>query len=69
MTSPGRAVAAYLDHLTAEVGASAHTVAGYRRDLGRYVDHLAELGIEDIRAVTPEHVRAFAAGLRAGSAG
>lgn len=66
MTSPERAVAAYLDHLTAEVGASEHTVAGYRRDLARYVAHLDAAGVADVAAVVPEHVASFAAGLRTG---
>lgn len=69
MTSPERAAAAYLDHLTAEVGASEHTVAGYRRDLARYTAHLDAAGVTDIAAATPEHVASFAADLRAGGEG
>lgn len=64
MTSVADAVAAYLDHLTVERGASPNTVSSYRRDLGRYVDFLAELGIGDLDAIAPEHVAAFAAALR-----
>ena len=37
----------YLDHLTVERGMSRHTVAAYRRDLHRYADYLAELGVSD----------------------
>ncbi|WZX00289.1 site-specific tyrosine recombinase XerD [Propioniciclava soli] len=53
--------------MTAEVGASEHTVAGYRRDLARYAEHLAALGVTEPAQVTPEHVSAFAAALSAGS--
>lgn len=69
MTSPERAVAAYLDHLTAEVGASRNTVSGYRRDLARYLAHLEAAGIADVASVLPEHVASFAAALRAGAQG
>ena len=61
------AVEAYLDHLTVEVGASPHTLSGYRRDLSRYVLFLAGERVTDLADVRPEHVSAFAAGLRAGS--
>ena len=61
------AVAAFLDHLTVEVGASPHTVAGYRRDLARYAHHLAAAGVADVDDITPEHVESFAAALRTGS--
>lgn len=66
VTTPADAVTAFLDHLTVEVGASGHTVSGYRRDLARYVDHLAALGVTDLSAVTPAEVESFAAALRAG---
>ena len=45
ITSLDKAVAGYLDHLKAERGLSANTVAAYRRDLARYLDHLAARGI------------------------
>ena len=60
------AVAAYLDHLTAEVGASAHTVAAYRRDLSRYAGFLAERGIAEVGHVASVDVAAVAERLRAG---
>lgn len=60
------AVATWLEHLTVEVGASAHTVAGYRRDLRRYAEYLACLGVRELAAVRPEHVSGFAAALRSG---
>ena len=37
----------YLDHLSVERGMSPHTVAAYRRDLHRYADNLAEMGVTD----------------------
>lgn len=66
MTSVAAAVSAFLDHLVVEAGASPHTVAGYRRDLARYVDHLASLGVTAVGEVTGGHVESFAAHLRAG---
>ena len=55
-----RLIATYLDHLHVERGLSGHTVAGYRRDLGRYAEHLAAQGITDADAVTPAHITAYA---------
>ena len=68
MSSLAGVVAAYLDHLEAEVGASAHTVAAYRRDLGRYAGWLEAQGVSSIAEVEAEHVAAFAAWLRSGDA-
>nr|NLI49371.1 site-specific tyrosine recombinase XerD [Propionibacterium sp.] len=62
------AVAVYLDHLTVERGASPNTVASYRRDLARYGEYLAGVGVATLAAVTPEHVAGFAGHLRAGGA-
>ncbi|GAA1948351.1 site-specific tyrosine recombinase XerD [Microbacterium deminutum] len=56
-----RAVDAYLRHISIERGLSDHTVAAYRRDLGGYVAWLAEHGVADSNAVTPELVAEFAA--------
>ena len=66
MSSLERAVGAYLDHLEAEVGASVHTVAGYRRDLARYAAFLTDAGVSSVGDVRPDHVQDFAAWLRAG---
>ena len=58
----------YLDHLTVERGMSRHTVAAYRRDLHRYADYLAELGVTDPPAVTSQMIGTYAARLREGIA-
>jgi integrase/recombinase XerD len=56
----------YLDHLTVERGMSRHTVAAYRRDLYRYADYLAELGVTDPSRVTSAMIGTYAARLREG---
>jgi integrase/recombinase XerD len=58
----------YLDHLTVERGMSRHTVAAYRRDLHRYADYLAELGVSDPSQVSSAMVGNYAARLREGIA-
>ncbi|GJE00711.1 site-specific tyrosine recombinase XerD [Methylobacterium isbiliense] len=62
----------YLDMLAAERGASANTLAAYRRDLDDYLAHLAAAGL-DPASVAPPAVRAYLAdlserGLKASSA-
>lgn len=59
-----RLVRGYLDHLSVERGASVHTVAGYRRDLARYLDFLAARGITEPQQVGEQDVTDFAAALR-----
>jgi integrase/recombinase XerD len=54
----------YLDHLRAERGLARNTVVAYRRDLSRYADYLAEVGIADPRVVATEDLEAFVAWLR-----
>ena len=50
MASPlERLIRSFLDHLSVERGASAHTVAGYRRDLARYAGFLAARGVDRAR--------------------
>lgn len=49
----------FLDHVRAERGLSANTVAAYRRDLGRYAGFLAGRGVTDISAVTPVEISDF----------
>ena len=56
----------YLDHLTVERGMSPHTVAAYRRDLHRYADYLAELGVTDSSQVSSAMIGSYAARLREG---
>ncbi|MGW3484774.1 site-specific tyrosine recombinase XerD [Rhodococcus indonesiensis] len=57
---------AYLDHLTVERGAAPNTLASYRRDLTRYLEHLTDLGIDDLAEVREEHVGDFVTALRRG---
>ena len=64
MDSVADAVSAYLDHLIAEVGASEHTVSGYRRDLSRYVDYLAARGVTELGDVASGDVGGFSTWLR-----
>ncbi|MEB8325207.1 site-specific tyrosine recombinase XerD [Dietzia kunjamensis] len=62
MTSEGGAtvqIRGYLDHLAVEKGASAHTLAAYRRDLEKYRRHLAAAGVDDLTSVTEAHVEEF----------
>jgi integrase/recombinase XerD len=54
----------YLDHLRAERGLARNTVEAYRRDLSRYAEHLADVGIDDPRTVATEDLEAFVAWLR-----
>jgi integrase/recombinase XerD len=58
----------YLDHLTVERGMSRHTVAAYRRDLHRYANYLAELGVTDPSHVSSAMIGNYAARLREGRA-
>lgn len=62
-SAAGDQIRGYLDHLAVEKGASPHTLAAYRRDLDRYRAHLAEVGIDDLDAVTEAHVESFRARL------
>jgi integrase/recombinase XerD len=61
-----RAVRSYLDHLTVERGLAANTLSSYRRDLERYLEVLAAVGVADLAAVGPREVAAHLATLRAG---
>ena len=51
-----RQLDAYLDHLTVERGAAPNTLASYRRDLTRYLEHLTDLGIDDLAEVREDRV-------------
>jgi integrase/recombinase XerD len=63
------AVRGYLAHLQVERGLAANTLAAYRRDLDRYVGHLAALGVRRPEDVREEHVTAFLAAIRTGEDG
>ncbi|WP_179948583.1 site-specific tyrosine recombinase XerD [Nocardioides dokdonensis] len=58
----------YLDHLSVERGLATNTLASYRRDLRRYLGHLAAQGVERLDDVTEASVSAFLVGLREGDA-
>jgi len=61
-----RALRTYLDHLVVERGLADNTLKSYRRDLRRYVGHLAGLGIDDVTNVTETAVSGFLMSLREG---
>jgi integrase/recombinase XerD len=61
-------VQGYLDHLSIERGVAANTLSSYRRDLRRYVEHLAARGIDDLANVTETDVSDFLVALRRGDA-
>jgi integrase/recombinase XerD len=62
------ALRGYLDHLTVERGLAPNTLASYRRDLRRYLAHLAAAGVTEPAAVTESHVSSFLVALREGDA-
>ena len=64
-----RAVAGYLQHLTVERGLAGNTLAAYRRDLDRYLAHLAAAGVTDPGQVRQEHVSGFLVAIRSGEDG
>nr|WP_062330234.1 site-specific tyrosine recombinase XerD [Herbidospora sakaeratensis] len=66
MSSPEAVLTSYLAHLAVERGLSANTLASYRRDLRRYVDHLTSRGLASIGQVAEADVVAFLAALREG---
>lgn len=61
------AITSYLDHLAVERGTARNTLDGYTRDLRRYEQHLASLGVPSLESVGEAHVSAFLAVLREGS--
>ena len=60
------AVSGYLDHLAVERGSATNTLLSYRRDLQRYSDYLAAIGIEDLDRVSSTDISGFVAYLRTG---
>ena len=62
----GTALRTYLDHLAVERGLAANTLASYRRDLRRYLVHLAAAGVDDPAGVTEAEVASFLVALREG---
>ena len=59
MTTLEDAVGDYLNHVRAERGLSANTVAAYRRDLARYLTFLAERDIVDVGGVSEVEISEF----------
>ncbi|MDH2428523.1 site-specific tyrosine recombinase XerD [Sphaerisporangium sp. TRM90804] len=59
-------LAGYLAHLAVERGLAANTLASYRRDLRRYLDHLRSRGRPSLEEVAEHDVVAFLAALRQG---
>ena len=64
-----RQVERFLDHLTVERGLSLHTIAAYRRDLGRYAAFLRERGVTDVRRVDERLVTGYVAAISASTYG
>ncbi len=65
---PVRALRTYLDHLAVERGLADNTMSSYRRDLVRYLAHLAEREITSLGNVTEPVVTDFLVRLREGDA-
>ncbi|GIG39410.1 site-specific tyrosine recombinase XerD [Cellulomonas phragmiteti] len=63
------ALEGYLAHLAVERGLAVHTLAAYRRDLTRYVDHLRASGRTDPAQVTERDAEDYVLVLRTGSDG
>jgi integrase/recombinase XerD len=63
------ALEGYLAHLTVERGLSANTLAAYRRDLTRYVEHLESAGRAAVADVAEADVEGFLVAVRTGSDG
>ena len=62
-----RQASAYLDHIAVERGLAANSLLAYRRDLNRYVDWCAAVGVHDARDVTAAMVADFVVALRTGT--
>jgi integrase/recombinase XerD len=66
MSALQQAQQTYLDHLAVERGLAANTLSSYRRDLRRYLTHLAGRDIDAPDAVGEADVSAFLVALREG---
>ena len=64
MTAAEDIAQTWLNHLAVERGVSANTLSNYRRDIRRYVDWLADNGVQDLRQVTRPMVEAYLKDLR-----
>ncbi len=58
----------YLDHLAVERGTARNTLDSYARDLRRYRDYLAALGVTELAEITAHQISDFLAALREGDA-
>jgi len=63
---PSSVVRVYLDHLAVERGVATNTLASYRRDLTRYLEHLATQGTASLADVAAAQITGFLAYLRTG---
>ena len=63
------ALEVYLAHLAVERGLAPHTLAAYRRDLTRYVEHLRASGRTEPAQITERDVEDYVLVLRTGSDG
>ncbi|WP_344967478.1 tyrosine recombinase [Streptosporangium fragile] len=66
MSETEAVLSSYLAHLAVERGLAANTLASYRRDLIRYVEHLKRRGRVAFGEVAQDDVTAFLAALREG---
>jgi integrase/recombinase XerD len=66
MSALQQAQQTYLDHLAVERGLAANTLSSYRRDLRRYLAHLAGRDVEAPDAVDEADVSSFLVALREG---
>ena len=66
MSALQQAQQTYLDHLAVERGLAANTLSSYRRDLRRYLTHLAGRDIDAPAAIGEADVSAFLVALREG---
>ena len=50
---------AFLHHMEAVKGASAHTIKAYAEDLSQFIEFSSEQGVTDVHAVNPDLLRSF----------